>query len=347
VGDINNDGFPDLLIPGYSGVIVLLGSSSGAFTTGATIHEPGARSVAVGDFKGDGKLDVAVGTLNTNLREVSTTYGDISYISVYPGNGTGTFSSRKIYGIGGNPLRLLALDANGDGRLDLVTSENGLVLFYGDGFGQFEASAVTLNWYATSMISFDFNKDGIPDLAVVNNPVCVAPCTGSVFIIPGVGKNYLGAGVSYPLGFHGAGIALGDVNGDGVPDLVVTNNTANDTYDLAVLLGNADGTFQPAINQHLNALSADAVLADVNGDHKLDLVIDSGVALGNGNGTFGALKPFPEIAAAVITHVAVGDFDKDGHPDVIVSTTNAPNVIGGAVRTRTRSRTNLETLPYP
>jgi FG-GAP-like repeat/Cep192 domain 4/FG-GAP repeat len=329
VGDINDDGFPDLLIPGYSGVIVLLGSSSGAFTPGATIHEPGARSVAVADFNGDGKLDVAVGTLNTNLREVASTYGDISYISVYPGNGSGTFSSHKIYGIGGNPIRLLAVDANGDGHLDLVTSENGLILFYGNGSGQFQASAVTLNWYATSMISSDFNKDGIPDLAVVNNPVCAAPCTGSVSIIPGVGKNYLGAPVTYPLGFHGAGIAVGDVNGDDIPDLVVTNNTANDTYDLAVLLGNANGTFQPAINQHLNALSADAVLADVNGDHKLDLVIDSGVALGNGNGTFGAIKTFPEIASAVITHIAVADFDKDGHPDVIVSTTNAPNVIGG------------------
>ncbi len=327
--DINGDGFADLLIPSHAGVVVLLGSASGAFTSSATIHESGATSVAVGDFNGDGKVDLAIATLNTNLRDVSTTYADISYISVYPGNGTGTFSTHKIYGIGGNPTRLLAVDANGDGHLDLVTSENGIILLYGDGFGQFEASSLSLNWYATSMVSGDFNKDGIPDLAVVNNPVCAAPCNGSVSIIPGVGKNYLGAAVSYPIGFHGAGIALGDVNGDNIPDFVVTNNTANDTYDLAVLLGTSNGTFKAASNQHLGALSPDAVLADVNGDHKLDLVIDSGVALGNGNGTFGAIKPFPDIASSVITHVGVADFDRDGHPDVIVSTTNAPNVIGG------------------
>lgn len=327
IGDVNSDGFPDLALTDQGGVTLLLGSADGTFKTSTPVHEPGAASVVLADLNGDGKLDLAIGVeLDNNSR---TVFGDLSHVSVYSGDGTGAFPTRKVYGIGEPPLHLVAADIDGDGRPDLAVGTNVLIVLYGEGSGQFQAAPITLSNLATGMVSGDFNRDGTPDIAVVNTPVCTAPCNGTVSVMLGTGKNYLGATVKYPIGMHGAAVATGDVNGDGLTDLVVTNNTAGDTYDLAVLLGNGNGTFKPAQNEHLGALSADAVLADVNGDHKLDLVTDAGVALGNGNGTFGAVIPYPALTNAVPTHVAVADFNKDGFPDIAVSTTNAPGVIGG------------------
>ena len=327
VGDVNSDGFVDLAVTDSGGVTLLLGSADGTFKAGTPVHEPGAGSVVLADLNGDGKLDLAIAAAVDN--NSGTVSGDLSHVSVYPGNGTGAFPTHKVYGIGETPLHLVAADMNDDGHLDLAVGTNALIVLYGEGSGEFQAAPVTLNNFATGMVSGDFNRDGTPDIAVVNTPVCTAPCNGTVSVMLGTGKNYLGATVKYPIGMHGAAVATGDVNGDGLTDLVVTNNTAGDTYDLAVLLGNGNGTFKPAQNEHLGFLSADAVLADVNGDHKLDLVTDAGVALGNGNGTFGAVIPYPALTNAVPTHVAVADFNKDGFPDIAVSTTNAPGVIGG------------------
>jgi hypothetical protein len=99
-------------------------------------------------------------------------------------------------------------------------------------------------------------------------------------------------------------------------DLVVTNNTAGDNSDVSVLLGNANGTFQAAHNFTLGVESSDVFLADMNRDKKLDLVTASGVALGNGTGSFGPLLPYTALGSEIVAHIAVGDFDQDGILDV-------------------------------
>ena len=324
VGDVNGDGFPDLAVTNAQGVALLLGSAGGTFTAGTPIPAPGATSVALADLNGDGKTDVAVAVTTDFSSTPPYPYlndTNLTRASVYFGNGTGLFPTHKDYGIGSGPAQIFVVDANDDGHPDLVMSGLDVNILYGDGYGSFEAAPITESSLATGLASADFNHDGTPDVAVVNTPLCAAPCTGTVTVMLGTGKNYLGPGVQYPIGMHGQAIAAGDVNGDGIPDLVVVNNTDGDTYDTAVLLGNGDGTFKPAINQTVGGLSADVILADVNNDGKLDLITDAGVALGDGKGDFGTIIPYPEISGAVVTHVATADFNKDGFLDVALSVT--------------------------
>jgi hypothetical protein len=220
---------------------------------------------------------------------------------------------------------LLAGDINGTGNTDLVTQNGGSLNFFrNNGTGHLIAAPITISPNATGMVAGDFNRDGKQDIAVVNTPLCKAPCQGTVTVSPGSGTNYFNPPKKYAIGTHGAAIAAGDLNGDHILDLVVTNTSPGDTADISVLLGNADGTFRAAENFTLGSLSNDAVLVDVNKDGKLDLVEDGGVALGKGDGSFGALIPFPVgLKYSTTAHLAVGDFNGDGRPDVVFATTES------------------------
>jgi hypothetical protein len=152
--------------------------------------------------------------------------------------------------------------------------------------------------------------------------------------------------VSYGSGGNGANaVALGDVNGDGKPDLAVANwctNTSCTTAgtNVGVLLGNGDGTFGTVAVYASGGLYADSIaVADVNGDGKPDLIVANncadgactggnlGVLLGNGDGTFQTAVTYALSGTA--TAVAVADVNGDGRPDLIVATTlNRAGLVG-------------------
>jgi hypothetical protein len=153
---------------------------------------------------------------------------------------------------------------------------------------------------------------------------------------------------SYPSGGTGAfSVAVADVNKDGKLDLVVSNGFACDTCtngSISVLLGNGDGTFQPAVSYNSGGYQANQIaVADLNGDGKLDVVVANSCAtgmdcnnaptgsvavlLGNGDGTFGTAKIF-RTGAQVSRYLALGDFNRDGKLDVAV----ADGVGGGGNR---------------
>ena len=192
---------------------------------------------------------------------------------VYLGDGQGHFAAPTEYSIPTSPTTLIAGDVNGTGRVDLAVpyaSQAGLILLRNIGNGAFFSARTTVATNAQGMVSADFNHDGKPDVAVVNAPSCAAPCNGTVSVFPGSGSTYFNPPARYSIGMHGAAIAVGDVNHDGFLDLVVTNATAGDNSDVAVLLGTASGGFQAARNYKLGALSQDVFLVDVNKDGKLD-----------------------------------------------------------------------------
>jgi hypothetical protein len=249
---------------------------------------------AVGDFNGDGRPDVA-------------TVGAGNFIAVALGNGDGTFASPIMTQVNvvGTLLSVVAGDFNGDGKLDLAVgnglgnygnSVNSVEVLLGNGDGTFGSQTT----YATDdgdMTVADFNLDGIPDLVIVHAQ------TFGIFL--GKGDGTFSGPVEYSAGGTPSTVAVGDVNGDGKPDLVTIVPTANTQGSLiVVLIGNGDGTFSAPNSYSLfgstsvEEFDQAIVLADFNGDGKLDLAIAGNFAhgvwlcLGNGDGTFAPVVPF-------------------------------------------------------
>lgn len=189
----------------------------------------------------------------------------------------------------------------------------------------------------------------------------VLPCLLALFILALAPTNRLEATESntplflpvvlYPGGNQASGVAVADVNGDGKPDLIVLNcgncygpSSITNPGSIGVMLGNGDGTFQPAVLYGAGTSSPRfVVVADVNGDGKLDLVvanrcIDNGclveavvaVLLGNGDGTFQAAVTY-NTGGLFATSVAVADVNGDGKPDLVVGNDCADSNCDGSV----------------
>ena len=219
-------------------------------------------------------------------------------------------------------------DFNGDGRPDYAVPTNAgpIVILLGTGNGTFTNGTTittTAPFEPTSVVVGDFNGDGKQDLAVLS-----ASGTGSVNIYLGNGNGTFQAAKNYPVAATTSAsrlLAIGDFNQDGIQDLVATNSVLN---NVAVILGNGDGSFQapsyyPVGNQPWNV-----VVGDINKDGFLDLAVASdgssnvSILQGNGDGTF---KPFTtaNTGASQVGSVAIGDFNGDGYPDL--ATTSAPD----------------------
>jgi hypothetical protein len=289
-GDFNGDGKLDLAVA-YSnganvsgGVAILLGNGDGTFRAAVNYGaglEPGA--IAVGDFNGDGKLDVVV---------ANYAGGDIS---VLLGNGDGTFKPAVTYstGSGSLPLSLAVGDFNHDGKLDVVVGKfscyspcGTISVFLGNGDGTFPP-AVNYNGGGEpiSIAAGDFNGDGRLDLAVADIS------SGQVLVLKGNGDGTFQGPVSYGTTGDPDWIALGDLNGDGKLDLAVLSATSSCRVN--VLLGNGDGTFQPEVNYSMpscnSGLAGGGVgIADFNRDGKLDLAVAA-----PGSSTFSVLLQTP------------------------------------------------------
>src|SRR5712692_8123290 len=158
---------------------------------------------------------------------------------------------------------------------------------------------------------------------------------------------------NFEVGSRPLSVAVGDFNGDGVQDLVVSNRESN---DVSVLLGNGDGSFQALRSFAAGSSPASVAVGDFNGDKVLDLVVanDLGsttvsVLLGNGDGSFQAPQSFGDEDGA--TSVAVGDFNGDGVQDLAVanSWTNHVSVfwaMGMGLSRRTSASRRPGTIPF-
>jgi hypothetical protein len=248
---------------------VLLGNGDGTFQTGVN-YSAGQDPyyVVSADLNLDGKLDLAVTNPGAGAK---------GYVTILLGNGNGTFKKPVKYSAGGTPTGLAFGDFNGDGKPDLVASDNCLCrsgavsVLLGKGDGTFQSA---VSYPVSSRASFvsvgDLNGDGKQDL------VAVQATSDLVSVLLGRGDGTFQNAATVSVGSGPFSVAIADLDGDGINDLAVADETGG---NVSVLIGSGDGTFHAATEFQIGGapLPLGIAVGDFNGDGKNDLgVADNG-----------------------------------------------------------------------
>jgi len=267
LGDFNGDGIVDLAVADAadSRILIFLGKGDGTFnpaspancnliTECANTVDPVA--LAVGDFNGDGHLDLAV--VNQS----------ISTVSILLGAGDGTFSLQSTTPVTlAGPTAIAVGDFNGDGISDLALdnpASNNISILFGHTSGIFKSGGTITTTGPGMLVAADFNNDQKIDIAVVN------PGANTVTVFFGNGDGTFQTGAHYATAAGPSSIIVGDFNGDGLLDIATANSGSN---TISVLLGAAGGTFQPHIDASAGGSPASITTGDFNGNGKLDLAV--------------------------------------------------------------------------
>lgn len=277
--DLNGDGKLDLVVANETGndVSVLLGNGDGSFQV-AINHGPVDRPehVAIADLNLDGKQDLAIAGFGGS-------------VSVLKGNGDGTLQTPVSYGTGLASTSVIVGDFNEDGKPDLAVANQdsgNLSVLINSGDGTFSpATNYGTAPYPVSISAGDFNGDGNLDLVTAD----IGPFSngyfggnGFVSVLFGRGDGTFQGAVSYGVGMVPHSVVVGDLNQDGLPELVVANAYSN---AISILVGNGDGTFSPApdISTGDPSTPFSVCLADFNADGNLDVAtanfVDSSVTI--------------------------------------------------------------------
>jgi len=333
-GDFNGDGKQDIATLNIDcSVSIFIGNGDGTFqlpvTYGGIPTDRVPEGIVVGDFNGDGKLDLAV--------KDQKQAGQVLEVTVFPGNGDGTFGTAiPAIDIGSKITvgsTFVAADFNGDGNLDLATDCQGatvqLCVLNGNGDGTFTVGAtvsVPASGGVFQTAVSDVNGDGKLDMvfgfgAPLGNPTNQAVLAVSL----GNGDGTFGAiqavDIVAPPPQQGNGsldVTVADFDGDGIPDIafayMTCSNTAPCPGSVQVYAGKGDGTFQPTLPpQPLPALPPSKLIAnDFNNDGVLDLAYGVTMLIGRGDGTFtDSANSLPQIAALA------EDLNGDGFLDFV------------------------------
>ena len=280
--------------------------------------------VAVEDFNGDGKKDLAV----------ANAFSD--NISILLGNGNGTFQSAVDYPTGAVPASVVVADFNGDNKLDLAVADagnppgdpGGVSILLGNGNGTFASAVNYAAGIAPSWIAMgEFNGDSKLDLAVVSSGDPDTGEGGGVWILLGNSDGTFQAALYHTLPDTPYSVAVGDFNGDSKADLAVTLYYVN---MVSILLGNGNGTFQASVEYPTDVGPTVMAVGDFNNDTKLDVATPNytagtvSILIGNGNGTFQAAVNY--LVGYRPESVVAADFTGDGKVDLVATNVGASNI---------------------
>ena len=361
LGDVNGDGVPDLvyIVAGFTvqnpttlvqtpGVFMALGTGHGQFAAPtfypvpSTLASPdydinwSISNVHLADLNHDGKVDLVYSYATTSTTQNANIVGTVAQL----GNGDGSFQTPRVIQSVSTPV--------GSSQLPKPAS--------------------------VALIA-DLNHDSYPDLVFLTSTGTIDPTLSTrvdqIQVALGHGDGTFGAlttvtGPTIMVNSFGdaiaPSIAVGDMNGDGNPDLIALGSSSTYNVQLAVILGNGDGTFrQPILTdyaaQYLNNDQGIAV-GDFNGDGKLDVAIsdpysstDSGLSLGNGDGTVQTIAgangamPLQTINVAVAGPGLATDLNGDHQADLIFGSTVL--LSAGTTANATPSTTTLSVAPSP
>jgi hypothetical protein len=345
VADVNGDGVPDLLVattldqgafnnPGFANVILGSKSSPGTFDSGVQYATTGTdpSGIAVTDLTGSGQLDVIVSNSSSGS------------ISVFMHGATaGAFLPAVNIVTGGQPNQVVAGDLTGSGAnrdlalADNSPSGNAIILVHDAANpGQFLAPVMLPTNNFTPSVAIGSLGNG--KVAVIAATYDINGNNGAVYVFveTSTAPVTFAAAVTFPAGAQPQAVRIADVNGDGLPDLVVANygpgSDGTGMAGVSVLLQNGanPGTFLAPVSYATPFGAVDVAVGDLNGDGRPDLVVASldpdftgavSVLLQNAapaqGGTFAAATVYPGMGQPL--SVAIADLNGDGHPDIAVA----------------------------
>ncbi len=377
-GDLNGDGRPDLVVTNLaaSGVAVLLSSGAADYTVlPVATADGGPQGAAIGDVTGDGKADLVVTNLYSssvsvfagngagalaarvdyptgasprsvtiadldgdNRPDMVITEAGLGRVGVYRGNGAGGFLPYTAYSVGSQPYRSAVGDINHDGRLDIVTANyasSSMSVLLADGLGGFLPNTEFPVSAARSVSLGDMNGDGHLDAVVAG--------FGSIVVLYGNGLGGFPTSTSLSVDPNTTEATVGDVTGDGQPDIVASNGSSSQT--LSVYAGNGAGGWAARQDLAIGAGVFACTVADLNRDGRLDLVAAGGATV------YTLTAQMPNLVGLAPTAITVPgapvklikqDLNGDGRADLVALHSGATNSVsvwialaGGGYGTRT------------
>jgi hypothetical protein len=327
LGDLNGDGKLDIVTSNFASedVSILLSSGQGLFVpqrrVGVGVVPVG---IVVDDFNHDSLQDIVTANLGT------------ADISVLLGNGDGTFDSESRYSAGGEVWGIATGDFNEDGELDIAASNifsNAVSVLFGNGDGSFQSPqpyGAGDNPYFLAVA--DVNNDTHADIVAANRGCRFGPdpCISSndISILLGNGDGTFQAEQRFIVGDGPFSVALADLNGDNLIDIVTANEISN---DISVLFGLGGGTFNPQQVYPVGEGPDSLAIADFNVDANLDIIVvnsntnDVSVLVNDGNGGFLSEERHP--VGFDPGGVAVGQLNDDSGPDAVVTNFDTDSIV--------------------